>query len=121
MTLASRFGILAAASLLAVAVPALTAALAQSGDNARPACLPHGQFEQKLRQAYQEQKLGRGVSGDGNLVEVYMSAAGSFTVVKTTPAGLSCIVDFGEGWQTIDRLETAWLKQAPDLQEHPAR
>lgn len=121
MTIASRFGILALASLLAIVVPALSAALAQADDDVRPACLPHAEFEEKLRATYNEQKLGRGLSGDGNLVEVYMSSAGSFTVIKTTPAGLSCIVDFGEGWQTIDPLETAWLKKAPDPQEHPAR
>ena len=121
MTTVFRFGILAATSLLAVAVPALPAALAQSSGQQRSTCLPHEQFAKKLGQAYDEQKLGHGVSGDGNLVEVYMSSAGTFTVIKTTPNGLSCIVDFGEGWQTIDQLETAWLKPAPDPQEHPAR
>ena len=48
-----------------------------------------------------------------------MSSAGNFTVIKTSPGGVSCIVDFGEGWQSIDDLETALL--APDAPQYSDR
>lgn len=47
-----------------------------------------------------------GISGDGNLVEIFASPRGTFTVVKTSPRGISCIVDFGDSWQTIPQLES---------------
>ena len=68
-------------------------------------CMTHEGAGDKLRAEYGEKVLGRGVSGDGTLVEIYLSPNGSFTVIKTTPAGLSCVVDFGDGWQTLDQLE----------------
>ena len=71
----------------------------------QPNCLPHDGASAKLRKEYDEKLLGRGVSSDGTLLEVFLSSRGSFTVVKTTPAGLSCVVDFGEGWQTLHQLE----------------
>jgi hypothetical protein len=51
--------------------------------------------------------LGRGVSNDGTLIEIFMAQKdGTFTVIKTTPDGTSCVVDFGEGWQTLNQLES---------------
>jgi hypothetical protein len=99
---------------LALAVPA-----ASAEERRAPACFPHEELEGELRQAYNEKKLGHGISGDGNLVEIFMSSAGSFTVIKTSPAGVSCIVDFGEGWQSIDQLETALLSE--DAPQHGGR
>jgi hypothetical protein len=44
-------------------------------------------------------------------------------VIKTTPAGLSCVVDFGEGWQTLHQLEQVGftpetLKSVPGTSAH---
>ena len=72
-------------------------------------CLPHDSADDKLRAQFGEKVLGRGVSGDGTLVEIFLSPSGSFTVIKTTPKGMSCVVDFGEGWQTLNQLESVGL------------
>jgi hypothetical protein len=114
-----RFSILAAASLVATLL-STTVASAQSPERrGTPACLPHEQVEEQLHRTYNEKKIGHGVSGDGNLIEVFMSSAGNFTVIKTSPGGVSCIVDFGEGWQSIDELETALM--APDAPQYSER
>ena len=68
-------------------------------------CMSHDGADDKLRQEYGEKVLGHGVSKDGTLVEIFLAPTGTFTVIKTTPAGLSCVVDFGEGWQTLHQLE----------------
>ncbi len=73
------------------------------------ACLPHDSANDKLHSEFGEKVLGRGVSSDGTLVEIFLSASGSFTVIKTTPEGMSCVVDFGEGWQTVNQLESVGL------------
>ena len=68
-------------------------------------CMSHDGADDKLRSEYGEKILGHGVSKDGTLVEIFLAPTGTFTVIKTTPAGLSCVVDFGEGWQTLHQLE----------------
>ena len=68
-------------------------------------CMPHEGADDKLRSVYGEKVLGHGVSSDGTLIEIFLAPSGTFTVIKTTPAGLSCVVDFGEGWQTLHQLE----------------
>lgn len=72
-------------------------------------CLPHDSAGEKLRAEFGEKVLGRGVSSDGTLVEIFLSSSGTFTVIKTTPKGMSCVVDFGEGWQTLNQLESVGL------------
>src|SRR5262245_35745115 len=70
-------------------------------------CLPHDTADAKLRQEFGEKVLGRGISKDGTLLEIFMAKNdGTFTVIKTTPDGTSCVVDFGEGWQTLNQLES---------------
>lgn len=86
---------------------------------AQRACLPHDGVDSKLRNEFGEKVLGRGISKDGTLLEVFMAPAGTFTVIKTTPQGLSCVVDFGEGWQTLNQLESVGLTP-DDLKRIPA-
>lgn len=86
-------------------------------------CMSHDGAGDKLRSQFGEKILGHGVSSDGTLVEIYLAQSGSFTVIKTTPAGLSCVVDFGEGWQTLHQLEEVGftpetLKSVPGLATH---
>ena len=86
-------------------------------------CMAHDGADDKLRSVYGEKILGHGVSSDGTLVEIYLAPSGSFTVIKTTPAGLSCVVDFGEGWQTLHQLEQVGftpktLKSVPGIAAH---
>ena len=120
MTFLFRTSMLTAVGLVAIVLPAAVASAQSIERRAAPACLPHQQVEDQLHRAYAEKKIGHGISGDGNLIEVFMSSAGSFTVIKTSPAGVSCIVDYGEGWQSIDELETALLN-APDAPQYSGR
>lgn len=104
---------LVAAVLLAVTLPA-----AGQQAEAQPTqrliaqiCRPHAEVEAKLLSDFGERKLGHGISGDGTLVELFAGPSGTFTVVKTSPRGVACIVDFGESWQTLRLLEAAGLLQ----------
>ena len=119
----------------AIAAPALFCALAAGTAYADPpiqaqrpgespevaqqrSCMAREGADDKLRLEYGEKVLGHGVSKDGTLVEIFLAPSGTFTVIKTTPSGLSCVVDFGEGWQTLHQLEEVGftpetLKSAP--------
>lgn len=99
---------LAEPSVELVQRPGETAQL-QAAPTQPPACLPHEGAVDKLRSAYGEKLLGRGISNDATLMEIFLSPSGTFTVIKTTPDGMSCVVDFGEGWQTLNQLESVGL------------
>src|SRR5262245_55432343 len=113
--IATRPGRAIAASALFCTLAAGTAHADPSIQGQRPgetpgvaeqrSCMPHDGAGDKLRSEYGEKVLGHGVSKDGTLVEIFLAPSGTFTVIKTTPAGLSCVVDFGEGWQTVHQLE----------------
>ena len=77
----------------------------QSAERIRT-CLPHDTIDLKMRQDYGEKLIGQGISSDGTLVEIFMAPAGSFTVIKTSPEGTSCVVDFGDGWRSLNQLES---------------
>ena len=125
----------------AIAAPALLCVLAVGTAYAKPpldqsqrpgetpeiaqprSCMPHEGADDKLRSEYGEKVLGHGVSSDGTLIEIFLAPSGTFTVIKTTPAGLSCVVDFGEGWQTVHQLDQVGftletLKSAPGSAAH---
>jgi hypothetical protein len=86
---------------------------------AQRTCLPHDGVGAKLRSQFGEKVLGRGVSNDGTLIEIFMAQKdGTFTVIKTTPEGTSCVVDFGEGWQTLNQLESVGF-EPDDLKPVP--
>jgi hypothetical protein len=110
-----RFGLSALICTLAAA-----AAYGDETAIAEPrTCMPRDGAEDKLHAEYGEKIVGHGLSRDGTLLEIYLAPSGSFTVIKTTPAGLSCVVDFGEGWQTLNQLEQVGftpetLKSVPD-------
>jgi hypothetical protein len=51
---------------------------------------------------YQEQPVAMGLATNGSLVEVLTSAeGGSFTIVYTTPEGLTCMMAAGKNWEMI--------------------
>ncbi len=54
-----------------------------------------------LERNYKEMPVSVGRANDGNVVEVYLSATGSWTIVITNPAGKSCLIAAGEAWQPL--------------------
>ena len=62
-------------------------------------CFPRGQVTSELDRGYSETRRGIGLSGETMIFEVWASdATGSWTILKTTPDGLTCVVAVGEGW-----------------------
>jgi hypothetical protein len=52
-----------------------------------------------LNSKYSEQLSGFGVSGQKNLVEVFVSESGSWTILMSNTTGLSCIIATGQSWE----------------------
>ena len=58
-----------------------------------------------LAKKYQEQPIALGVTNTGGLVEVLTDGkGGSWTIIVTTPQGMSCLVAAGEGWRSMQQV-----------------
>ena len=87
-------------SLFCLAVLALTPAQAQSQVNQQSVCAPRKDIVHQLAAKYGEAPVAIGLSDGGRLIEVLAGQdGGTFTVIVTTPQGLSCIVLSGDSWQ----------------------
>lgn len=87
-------------SLLRIAA-ALLVTLAFSSDTIQAAeiCGPHETLADRLTKQFKESRRAAGLSQQAELIEVYASADGSWTIVVTNAAGYSCVVVNGEAWQ----------------------
>jgi hypothetical protein len=54
-----------------------------------------------LRESFGEHPVGHGLATTGAMAELFSSASGSWTIVATSPSGMSCMVGSGESWQTV--------------------
>lgn len=87
-------------SALAVGAVALTSTAAQ----AQAACGKRDAVIAKLGDKYGEVRRGGGLTGSTAIFEVWASeATGTWTILKTTADGMSCVMAVGDGWQ--DDLE----------------
>ena len=60
-----------------------------------------------LAKKYKESPVAAGVTLSGGLVEVLTDGkGGTWTIIVTTPQGMSCLVAAGEGWREVERVET---------------
>ena len=58
-------------------------------------------FIKALNDKYQESGKALGIAGQVNLVEVFASKAGTWTILVTTPEGKSCIIAAGSSWEDL--------------------
>jgi hypothetical protein len=84
----------------AVRAVALAFALAASPAAAQQ-CADRQTVVDHLGGKFQEAPTGRGVS-NGHMVEVWVSATGTWTVVVTSANGNACMVASGHAWETVD-------------------
>ena len=67
---------------------------------AQPQCDQRDSVLETLRTKYQEEIVALGVTHNGGLVEVLSKADGStWSIIVTTPQGMSCLVAAGDGWR----------------------
>ncbi len=87
----------------AAALFASGAAFAQA-----PTCGPRAAVAQSLAAQYREKPQSIGVVDDKTVVEVFVSDAGTWTIIATDTDGNSCVISAGEGWDN-----TAVVAQLP--------
>lgn len=95
--LLGSFAIVSGAALVVASSPAAAQAMR--------ACAPRDALVQQLGQAFGEAVTAQGVDADGNLVQVFASQNGTWTIAVTLPGGPSCIVSSGENWNASQMAE----------------
>ena len=64
-------------------------------------CHPRSDVVTQLSIQYGEQPVARGLTAAGQMVEVFASPSGTFTIVVTRHDSLSCLIAAGKGWHAI--------------------
>jgi hypothetical protein len=73
----------------------------------RMPCHNATEIAKQLNSRYDESPVAFGLQSNGNLLQVYASEEkGTWTVVSTTPNGLSCIVAAGKTWESLPLIKT---------------
>ena len=72
---------------------------------AQPQCNERDNVLELLAKKYQETPIAAGVTNTGGLVEVLTDhKSGTWTIIVTTPQGMSCLAAAGEGWRNMERI-----------------
>lgn len=91
--------------LLGLAATWLLAAPAGAQSPLPAGRLPCHRFEEIVRQLdqkYDEAPVSVGIQMNGNLLQVFASAKqGTWTILSTSPGGLTCIIAAGRGWEAL--------------------
>ena len=64
-------------------------------------CMEHKILVSYLTQEYSEAPRALGLVTDSNVMEVYVSKKGTWTIVLTTAQGVACIVAAGDTWEEV--------------------
>lgn len=68
--------------------------------NAQQVCTVRNEAVVLLEERFDEQVAGRGLAGDGQqMLELFVSETGSWTVLVSDTQGRSCVLASGESWQ----------------------
>lgn len=78
----------------------LIVALTTTAAGAVERCASRSDFVALLKDNFGEIVVAEGLSSSGHLVEVFVSPAGSWTILLSRADGLSCVVDAGDPWVT---------------------
>jgi hypothetical protein len=80
-------------------------ALVASTAMAQPQCNERDNVLELLAKKYKEAPIAAGVTNTGGLVEVLNDPkSGTWTIIVTTPQGMSCLVAAGEGWRNMEQI-----------------
>ena len=90
----------------ALLILAATFILFAANATAQVPCYQRDKVVTWLAANFKEVPVAIGVNGKGHLLEVLSSQHGhTWTIIVTSPGGVSCIVSAGEGWRTQQQEE----------------
>jgi hypothetical protein len=80
-------------------------AMASAVSAQQPQCNDRDNVLALLAKKYKETPVAAGVTSTGGLVEVLSNdKGGTWTIIVTSPKGVSCLVAAGEGWRQMEQI-----------------
>lgn len=64
-------------------------------------CAKRTDLVKLLESKYKEGPVSFGTANGKNLIEIYASEKGTFTIIATQATGTSCIIAAGEDWESL--------------------
>lgn len=95
----------ALATVLFVSLMPLGMAVSSDASAQENVCVERAQLIERLEQRYQERQVSNGINYNGVVVEIFASAEGHFTILATSPDGISCLIASGDNWQETPILK----------------
>jgi|SRR5215207_6235523 hypothetical protein len=92
-------------SLVPLAALAVLTAAGSSSAYAQSACGPREQLVKLLSDQYKEGPVGMGLAQPGQVLEVFASSNGSWTMVMTMPDGKACMIAAGDNWEMVTKIK----------------
>lgn len=89
-------------SALAALFTTLAISVFATPASAQTVCGKRADIVKRLNDGFEEQRRSAGLAADGNLVEVFASKKGTWTIIYTRPGGPTCLVAVGDNWQQVD-------------------
>ena len=85
---------------------AMVVLMASQSVEAQPQVCAHRQsLLDSLAHDYSEAPAGLGVANNGTVIELLTARDGkTWTLLLTTPDGISCVVAAGEGWENLPQV-----------------
>ena len=74
---------------------------------AQAPCERRAKIVSVLLQQFDETQVGSGITPNGQLLELFASPKGSWTVLLSHPAGQSCMIATGENWHALEERPKA--------------
>lgn len=62
-----------------------------------------------LSDQYKESPVGIGLAQPGQVLELFASQAGSWSMVMTMPDGKACLIAAGENWEMVTKVKGSAL------------
>tara|TARA_R100000781_G_scaffold18611_5_gene14429 strand:- start:6155 stop:6442 length:288 start_codon:yes stop_codon:yes gene_type:complete len=72
--------------------------MAVSSASAQNICAKREEVVERLWNRWQEVLTANGLTNDNQLVEVFVSKKGSWTIIISDPSGKSCVASAGQNW-----------------------
>ncbi len=71
---------------------------AESSPPRSSVCGAHSKIVENLERNYQEKPRSAGLTANGHWVEILTAPSGTFSIIATTPKGLTCLIATGANW-----------------------
>ena len=72
--------------------------------SAMRACAPYDTIKKSLSGKYKETRKAYGLAGGKQLLEVFVSETGTWTVVVTNLQGMACVLAVGDSWEDMPKV-----------------